>query len=151
MKAIAFRKHGDESVLELLELPEPKPSARGVMVRVKAVALNHLDLWVRRGWPGLKLELPHMLGSDVAGVVEQVGAEVTDLPVGTEVLVNPGLSCGVCEQCLSGKDNLCRGTGSSASDRRRVRGAGARAPAEHPAQAEGTSPSKRRRACRSPS
>ncbi|MHB8872251.1 MAG: zinc-binding dehydrogenase [Myxococcaceae bacterium] len=109
MRAIAFKKHGDESVLELLNLPEPRPSARGVVVKVKAVALNHLDLWVRRGWPGLKLELPHVLGSDVSGVVEQVGAEVTDLPVGTEVLVNPGLSCGVCERCLSGEDQLCRG------------------------------------------
>jgi NADPH:quinone reductase-like Zn-dependent oxidoreductase len=108
MRAIAFRKHGDESVLELCELPDPKLSARGVMVRVKAVALNHLDLWVRRGWPGLKLELPHVLGSDVAGVVEAVGAEISDLAVGTEVLVNPGLSCGACERCLSGDDPLCR-------------------------------------------
>ncbi|XXF75889.1 zinc-binding dehydrogenase [Myxococcaceae bacterium GXIMD 01537] len=108
MKAVAFQQHGDERVLQLVEFPEPPVGARDVLVRVKAVALNHLDLWVREGWPGLKLELPHVLGSDIAGVVERVGAEVKDLEPGTEVLVNPGLSCGVCARCLSGEDSLCR-------------------------------------------
>jgi len=108
MRAVAFRQHGDEQVLELLELPEPPVGARDVLVRVKAVALNHLDRWVRQGWPGLKLSLPHVLGSDIAGVVERVGAEVKDVEPGTEVLVNPGLSCGHCERCLLGEDNLCR-------------------------------------------
>ena len=108
MKAIAFRKHGGPEVLELLDLPLPQPRAQEVRVRVKAVALNHLDIWVRNGWPGLKLPLPHVLGSDVAGVVDAVGAEVSDLAPGTEVLVNPGVSCGGCERCLSGQDVLCR-------------------------------------------
>ncbi len=108
MRAVAFRAHGGPEVLETLELPTPEPRAREVRVRVRAVALNHLDVWVRKGWPGLKLELPHVLGSDIAGVVDAVGAEVTDLAVGTEVLVNPGLSCGVCERCLRGEDSLCR-------------------------------------------
>ncbi len=108
MRAIAFRNHGGPEVLELIELPTPEPRAREVRVRVKAVALNHLDIWVRKGWPGLKLPLPHVLGSDVAGVIDAVGAEVTDLPLGTEVLVNPGISCGACERCLSGDDVLCR-------------------------------------------
>lgn len=108
MKAIAFRTHGGPEVLEKLELPTPIPGARDVRVRVKAVALNHLDLWVRKGWPGLKLALPHVLGSDIAGVVDAVGAEVSDLAVGAEVLVNPGLSCGACERCLAGDDVLCR-------------------------------------------
>lgn len=108
MKAVIFRKHGDSSVLEFADTPAPEVSARGVLVRVKAVALNHLDIWVRKGWKGLNLELPHILGSDIAGVVEKVGAEVTDLAVGTEVLVNPGLSCGTCDRCLTGDDNLCR-------------------------------------------
>ncbi|WP_236068314.1 zinc-binding dehydrogenase [Citreicoccus inhibens] len=89
-------------------MADPPVGAREVRVRVKAVALNHLDVWVRQGWPGLRLELPHVLGSDIAGVVDQVGAEVTDLAPGTEVLVNPGLSCGACERCLTGEDNLCR-------------------------------------------
>lgn len=108
MKAIAFRQHGGPEVLEMTELPTPEPKAREVRVTVKAVALNHLDVWVRKGWPGLKLELPHVLGSDIAGVVDAVGAEVGDLKPGTEVLVNPGLSCGACEKCLSGEDVLCR-------------------------------------------
>jgi NADPH:quinone reductase-like Zn-dependent oxidoreductase len=107
MKAVVFHEHGDERVLKLTEFPEPTVGARDVLVRVKAVALNHLDLWVRQGWPGLKLELPHILGSDIAGVVERVGPEVTDLSPGAEVLVNPGLSCGACAACLKGDDNLC--------------------------------------------
>ncbi len=108
MKAVVLRAHGDANALELAEVPEPAVGARDVLIAVKAVALNHLDVWVRKGWPGLKLELPHILGSDIAGVVERVGPEITDLAVGTEVLVNPGLSCGHCERCLLGEDNLCR-------------------------------------------
>lgn len=108
MRAVGFTRHGGPEVLEVLELPKPEPKAREVRVRVKAVALNHLDVWVRKGWQGLKLELPHLLGSDVAGVVDAVGAEVADLEPGTEVCVNPGVSCGVCERCLKGEDNLCR-------------------------------------------
>ncbi len=108
MKAVAFAQHGGPEVLTIIDLPVPQPKANEVRVKVKAVALNHLDVWVRKGWPGLKLPLPHVLGSDMAGVVDAVGAEVTDLTVGTEVLVNPGISCGVCEKCLKGDDNLCR-------------------------------------------
>ncbi|MFT3835748.1 MAG: zinc-binding dehydrogenase [Myxococcaceae bacterium] len=108
MKALAFKRHGGPEVLELVDIPTPQPKAREVRVKVKAVALNHLDIWVREGWKGLMLELPHVLGSDVAGVVDAVGAEVSDVTVGSEVLVNPGLSCGACERCLAGQDNLCK-------------------------------------------
>ncbi len=108
MKAVCFRAHGGPEVLELIELPKPEPTAREVRVKVKAVALNHLDVWVRTGWAGLKIKLPHILGSDVAGVIDAVGAEVSDLAVGTEVVINPGLSCGVCDRCLLGEDNFCR-------------------------------------------
>ena len=108
MRAIAFHRHGDASVLQAVELPDPPLTARGVRIGVKAVALNHLDIWVRQGWPALKLQLPHVLGSDIAGVVDAVGAEVKDLAVGTEVVVNPGLSCGACDRCLRGDDNLCK-------------------------------------------
>ena len=108
MKAIAFSRHGGPEVLEPIELPMPEPKAREVRIRIKAVALNHLDLWARKGWPGLMLEFPHVLGSDIAGVVDAVGAELTDVKPGLEVVVNPGLSCGVCERCLRGEDNLCR-------------------------------------------
>ena len=108
MKGVFFRQHGDATVLEFGDLPEPKLGSADVLVQVKAVALNHLDIWVRKGWPGLTLPLPHVLGSDIAGVVERVGVEVSDVKPGEEVLVNPGLSCGHCERCLSGEDNLCR-------------------------------------------
>ncbi len=108
MKAVAFKQHGGPEVLEVCELPIPQPKAKEVRVKVKAVALNHLDLFVRKGWKGLLLEMPHVLGADVAGVVDAVGAEVGDLSVGSEVVLNPGLSCGVCESCLRGADNLCR-------------------------------------------
>lgn len=108
MKAIVFRKHGNVSVLEMADMPTPKVGAQDVLVRVKAVALNRLDVWVREGVPGLKLTMPHVLGSDIAGIVEAVGAEVSALAPGTEVVVNPGRSCGHCERCLSGEDGLCR-------------------------------------------
>ncbi len=108
MRAVGFTRHGGPEVLEVIELPTPEPKAREVRVKVKAVALNHLDVWVRKGWQGLKLQLPHVLGADIAGVVDAVGAEVADLEPGTEVCVNPGVSCGVCERCLKGDDNLCR-------------------------------------------
>lgn len=108
MRAVGFTRHGGPEVLEVIELPTPEPKAREVRVKVKAVALNHLDVWVRKGWQGLKLQLPHVLGADIAGVVDKAGAEVSDLEPGTEVCVNPGVSCGVCERCLKGEDNLCR-------------------------------------------
>ena len=108
MKAVAFYAHGGPEVLKLADLPPPPVSANGVRVRVKAVGLNHLDIFVREGWPGLKLTMPHVLGADIAGVIESVGSEVKDLKPGDEVVVNPGLSCGHCERCLLGEDNLCR-------------------------------------------
>ncbi len=74
MKAIAIRAHGGPEVVNLEELPDPEAKPGEVVVAVKAAAMNHLDIWVRIGWPGLKLAFPHVLGSDVAGVVEVVGA-----------------------------------------------------------------------------
>jgi NADPH:quinone reductase-like Zn-dependent oxidoreductase len=79
------------------EIPDPVAPPGHVVVRVRATALNHLDVWTREGLPGLSLEWPHILGADVAGELD-----------GERVLVSPGLSCGVCERCLSGRDNLCR-------------------------------------------
>ncbi|MHB8416650.1 MAG: zinc-binding dehydrogenase [Myxococcales bacterium] len=108
MKAVVIERHGGVEVLELrdLKLPPLRPSY--VRVRVKAVALNHLDIWVRQGLPSLKLAFPHRLGSDVAGVVEEVGGDVRGVETGSEVVLNPGLSCGRCRECLLGKDNFCR-------------------------------------------
>jgi len=108
MKAMAMRGHGGTEVLSMQEVPDPRAGAGEVVVRVRAVALNHLDIWVRKGWPGLSLQMPHILGADVAGVVEEAGPGLKGVQVGDEVLLNPGVSCGRCEQCLQGEDNLCR-------------------------------------------
>lgn len=108
MKAVIFRQHGGPEVLEYTDVPEPQIRANEVLVQVKACALNHLDIWVRGGLPGIEIPLPHILGNDVAGVVKQVGELVTWVKTGDEVMVQPGVSCGHCEACLSGNDNFCR-------------------------------------------
>jgi NADPH:quinone reductase-like Zn-dependent oxidoreductase len=108
MRAVTLRAHGGPEVLQREELPEPEPGPGEVRVRVGAVALNHVDLWVRRGLPHLKLTYPFLLGADVAGTVDALGAGVTGVAVGDEIIVNPGHSCGRCRECLSGRDNLCR-------------------------------------------
>ena len=108
MKAVIFRQHGGPGVLEYTDVPEPQPRANEILVEVKACALNHLDIWVRGGLPGIEIPLPHILGDDVAGVVKQVGELVTWVKAGDEVMVQPGVSCGHCEACLSGNDNFCR-------------------------------------------
>ena len=107
MKASVLREHGGPDVLRIEDLPTPEPGPGEVRVRVRAVALNHLDIWVRRGGPAFHLEYPHRLGSDIAGIVDAIGAGVT-VTAGTKVVVQPGLSCGKCGACLGGHDNLCR-------------------------------------------
>ena len=109
-RAIVLHAHGAvdaPGVLEPADLDVPAPSPGRVRVRVRAVALNHLDVWVRRGLPNLKLSYPHRLGSDVVGEVESVGAGVSHVAPGQRVVVAPGVSCGVCERCQQGDDNLC--------------------------------------------
>src|SRR6267378_1270318 len=108
MKAIVFEKHGGPEVLKYTEAPEPQLGARDVLVRVRACALNHLDLWVRGGLPGVPIPLPHIPGSDIAGEVAKVGAEVKRVSAGQKVLLAPGVSCGRCAACLAGQDNKCR-------------------------------------------
>jgi NADPH:quinone reductase-like Zn-dependent oxidoreductase len=108
MKAVIFRQHGGPSVLEYTDVEAPTPAPHEVLVRVKACALNHLDIWIRQGNPAYPLPLPHISGSDIAGVVEQVGSHVQDVRVGTRVFVSPGLSCWQCEACLAGRDNFCK-------------------------------------------
>ena len=108
MRAVAMRSHGGPEVLRLEDLPEPEAAPGKVVVRVRAVALNHLDIWVRQGWPGLRLSWPHVPGADVAGVVEAVGPGVEGVAPGAEVVLNPGLSCGRCRACLQGRDEECR-------------------------------------------
>ncbi len=89
----------------------PVPGPGQVRIRVAACALNHLDLWVRKGLPGLRRPYPFILGSDVAGTIDALGAGMSGVAEGDEVLINPGLSCGRCRACLSGHDNLCRDYG----------------------------------------
>ncbi len=108
MKAVVFDRCGGPEVLELREVPEPAIRADEALVEVRACGINHLDLWVRRGLPGLEVEMPHILGNEVVGVVAACGEAVRHLKPGDRVLVNPTLSCGVCAQCLAGDDNLCR-------------------------------------------
>lgn len=107
MKAIVIREHGGFDKLELAEVPDPQPKAGEALVRVRAVALNHLDVWVRRGVPGHQFPLPMIPGCEVAGVVEQA-PQSSEWKAGDEVIVAPGYSCGVCVACLSGNDPLCR-------------------------------------------
>lgn len=107
MKAVVLHRHGGPEVLEAAELPKPEIRADEVLVRVRAVALNHLDLWIRKGLPHLKLAYPHILGSDIAGEVAEVGDLVEGVALGQRVLLHPGLSCGRCERCSEGRDNLC--------------------------------------------
>ena len=107
MKAMTLRAHGGPEVLQLEELPDPILQADQVLVRIKAVALNHLDLWIRQGLPHLKHQYPHLLGSDIAGEIAGLGSLVKGFEVGQKVLVHPGLSCGRCESCSLGWDNLC--------------------------------------------
>uniref|UniRef100_A0A832I803 Alcohol dehydrogenase n=1 Tax=Eiseniibacteriota bacterium TaxID=2212470 RepID=A0A832I803_UNCEI len=108
MRAVVFERCGGPEVLEVRELPEPAPRADEVLVEVRACGVNHLDLWVRRGLPGLEPEMPHVLGSDVAGVVARAGEAVRHVRPGDRVLVNPTLSCGACDVCAAGDDHLCR-------------------------------------------
>ncbi|HEV1994347.1 MAG TPA: zinc-binding dehydrogenase [Candidatus Acidoferrum sp.] len=108
MKAILFHKHGGPEVLQYTDAPEPVPGPRDVLVRVRACALNRLDLWVRQGLPGVPIPLPHIPGSDVAGEITQVGRDVTRIKPGEKVVLAPGVTCGRCVACLSGRDNLCR-------------------------------------------
>ena len=111
MKAVLFREHGGPEVLSYEDLPEPMIGPEDVRVRVKACALNHLDIWIRQGNPAYPMTLPHVPGSDAAGIVEQVGGHVDSVTVGQRVFVSPGLSCWKCDQCLAGRDNLCRSYG----------------------------------------
>jgi NADPH:quinone reductase-like Zn-dependent oxidoreductase len=108
MNAIVFSEHGGPGVLRHIEVPDPHVSANEVLVRVRACALNHLDLWVRKGLPGVAIPLPHIPGSDIAGEVVRVGERVSHVRVGERVLLQPGISCGSCLQCLAGRDNFCR-------------------------------------------
>lgn len=114
MKAVVIREHGGIETLRLEDIPTPRPERGQVLVRVRAVALNNLDIWARSGPPGGRpvypwgrLRLPLITGGDVAGVVEAVGPGVNDLAPGDRVVINPILSCGQCAWCLAGEQSMC--------------------------------------------
>ncbi|MFB6072088.1 MAG: zinc-binding dehydrogenase [Halobacterium sp.] len=107
MQAVRFDGHGDTDVIEYGEVPDPDVGRDEVLVDVKAGALNHLDVWTRRGMPGLDLEMPHVPGSDAAGVVVETGPDVTRFEAGDRVAVSAGVSCGDCEFCRKGEYPLC--------------------------------------------
>src|SRR5690349_922925 len=107
MRAIVVREHGGLEKLELAEVPAPQAGPAEALIRVRAVALNHLDIWVRRGVPGHKFPLPLVPGSEVSGVIESIGPNSAGWAAGDEVVVAPGFSCGLCTACLSGNDPLC--------------------------------------------
>ncbi|MBX7255450.1 MAG: zinc-binding dehydrogenase [Candidatus Hydrogenedentes bacterium] len=107
MKAAFINQNGDLDVIEFGEVADPEPAENEVVVRLQAAALNHLDIWVRKGRPGVELSIPHVLGSDGMGTISAVGKNVTTVRVGDSVVINPGLSCDACEYCLRGDQSEC--------------------------------------------
>jgi len=107
MQAVQFSEHGDTDVIEYGEFPDPEPADDEVVFDVKAAALNHLDVWTRRGLPGIDLEMPHIPGSDAAGVVTEVGDDVDRFAEGDHVALSAGVNCGHCEYCRDGEPTMC--------------------------------------------
>lgn len=107
MKCIRFHAHGGPEVLQYEDAPDPQPAAGRVVVRVHACALNHLDLFQRRGLDRVKLPMPHISGADVSGTIAELGSGISGLSVGQRVMLQPGVSCGRCAACLAGRDFRC--------------------------------------------
>lgn len=108
MKAVLFHRHGGLEALEYTDFSVPEPKPGEVLVRLRAAALNRLDIWVRNGWPGIRLEYPHIPGADGAGEIAALGEDVSGWQVGDPVAIDSNLGCGTCDQCQRGNDNLCR-------------------------------------------
>jgi len=108
MKAVLLESNGGPEALRAAEVPDPHPAPGEVLVRVRACALNHIDLWIRKGIPGQTVSFPHILGSDISGEVAALGAPAEGLGEGQRVMLSPGTSCGRCRQCFVGEDNACR-------------------------------------------
>jgi len=109
MKALYFDKHGELDVVKYGDVPDPEPGSGEVLIRVRACSLNFLDIWVRRGWPGLKLEMPHWCGADVAGEIAALGENVSSWQVGQRVVVDPGVNVFEDEYTRSGEDSVSPG------------------------------------------
>ena len=113
MKTVLFHQHGGPEVLQYIDFPTPEPKPGEALIRLRAAALNRMDVMVRNGWPGLKLEMPHINGADGAGEIAAFGEEadepaIRELKIGARVVINANFGCGKCEFCLAGKDNMCR-------------------------------------------
>jgi len=107
MKAVVIQQHGGLDRVKIDRVSQPEPTEDEVILKVRSAGLNHLDIWVREGRPGLKVSMPHVMGSDASGVVTAVGANVKNVNIGDEVILNPGLSCGSCEYCNRGEQSEC--------------------------------------------
>ena len=116
MKAVLFHQHGGPEVLQFTDFPAPTPKPGEALVQLRAASLSRMDIFVRTGWPGLKLELPHINGADGAGEIVALGLPLplgegsgvrAELTVGDPVVLNANLGCGACEACQRGQDNLC--------------------------------------------
>ncbi|MBD3214119.1 MAG: zinc-binding dehydrogenase [Candidatus Lokiarchaeota archaeon] len=107
MKAAFITQHGDPENIQIGEVDTPQIGPNEILIETKFGALNHIDLFVVKGWPGLSLKMPHVLGSDGSGIVKEIGSEITTLKKGDRVSINPGISCGKCGMCLAGKQNFC--------------------------------------------
>ena len=107
MRAVVFKNHGDLNQLEHTYAEIPHLGPHDVLVQVKACALNRLDLWNLMGMPGVKISMPHILGSDISGEVVRVGSHARGVPLNRPVIVSPGLPCGKCHFCKTGWDSLC--------------------------------------------
>jgi len=109
MKALYFDTHGELDVVKYGDVPEPEIGPGEVLIRVRACALNYLDIWVRRGWPSLDLEMPHWCGADIAGEIEEIGAGVKKWRTGQRVAVNPGVNIFEDEYARRGEDSVSPG------------------------------------------
>jgi NADPH:quinone reductase-like Zn-dependent oxidoreductase len=107
MKAAVIHKHGGLECLSVEQVPEPEPKENEVILKVYSAALNHLDIWARKGRPGVDISRPHILGSDAAGIIVDKGQNTDGVNIGDEVILNPGLSCGRCEYCRKGEQSEC--------------------------------------------
>jgi len=107
MRAVYFSEHGNLEQIKIGEVTIPNVGPNDVLIETKFGALNHLDLFVIRGWQGLTLSMPHVIGADGSGIIKEIGSEVTTISEGDRVTINPGISCGKCDMCLSGQQVLC--------------------------------------------
>jgi NADPH:quinone reductase-like Zn-dependent oxidoreductase len=109
MKALYFDQHGELDVIQYGDVPDPAPGPGEVRVQVRASALNYLDIWVRRGWPGLQLQMPHWCGADLAGEIVELGKGVSEWQVGQRVVADPGINLFEDEFTHRGQDCLSPG------------------------------------------